>query len=329
MRDDRMDNENVVMISASSGSSSIPHQWFQYDQTDSDPLYSEFVSLKMLGLWGLVRAALRLRGKKGLRVHLNHANVALLTRLLVGGKAKYVLSLHRDVGFETQRNRLMLDMVTRLGVEALISNSEHTRSSIPAAMRRRQRNIVVYNGVNERILAETAENIDTDRSDPRHRLIYVGRLESIKNPVGAVRLAGLIVPRLPATLEVIGDGSDQDALRAIAVETDCPVTFRGALPHKDAMRALAMSDTVLIPSLSEGYCNVGAEAMFLGRKIVYNAIPTLVEVIGDRGLAIDFDDPDMDAVMDYLRNDEPVAGLDNHTFEATLQSFSELLACSH
>lgn len=315
------------MVSASAGEASIPNQWFRYDSTREVPLYRHFLSLKELGFLGFARAALKMRReRRKIAVHLNHAATAFIARLLIGRGPCYALSLHRDLRQETRRNRFMLDVVTRLGVDALVANSGHTLSSVPEVMRARQPCQVIYNGVDERGLARIAAEFAPGQRDGTVRLIYIGRLEAIKNPAGAIRIAGLLANRRPVSLEIIGGGTENATLRSLSARAACPVELRGPLPHADAMRALLASDAVLIPSLSEGYCNVAAEAMALGRRIVYNAIPTLVEVIGDHGLAIDYAHPDVEAIAAYIRSELQVRStVGTHGFRAALDAFAAAL----
>ena len=93
-------------------------------------------------------------------------------------------------------------------------------------------------------------------------LVYLGRLEPIKNP-------GILLPILkrlradgiPARLWLIGDGSERDSLEATAAELGVTshVTFGGY--RNDVEEILRKADIFVLPSLTEGSPLALGEAM--------------------------------------------------------------------
>lgn len=317
---------NVIMISASQGDCSVPNQWFNYDQKSAAPCYSDFISFKALGFSNFVRKLINTRRKKNLIVHLNHAPAAFLARIILGRRPDYILTLHREFNQETRRNQTLINFITKFGINVLVSNSQNTQASVPKSILSRQKNCVIYNGVDETYLEQIiGKTPNAKRSNRNLKLVCLGRLEAIKNPRGAVRLADLLSRRLPTSLTFIGSGNEDTALRAMGEQTPCEITFRGQLDYGLAMQELIEADLVVIPSISEGYCNVAVEAMFLKKKIVYNAIPTLKEVIANNGLALDFENSDIEDVIAYI--EEPVSNHFDpiHTFQKTHSAYRELL----
>ena len=57
------------------------------------------------------------------------------------------------------------------------------------------------------------------------------------------------------------------------------VAFTGALPHGEAMETLAQADLFVLPSHTEGFPNVIAEAMALGRPILTTAVGAIPEML--------------------------------------------------
>jgi glycosyltransferase involved in cell wall biosynthesis len=79
------------------------------------------------------------------------------------------------------------------------------------------------------------------------RLLYVGQLLETKGVGDAIRA----MATLPScALTIIGAGSDEAALRALAPDLVAAgrVTFRGKMPHGDVLQAMRDHDAVLVPS---------------------------------------------------------------------------------
>jgi len=89
-------------------------------------------------------------------------------------------------------------------------------------------------------------------------------------------------------LNVIGDGSDRDALQQQAAAwglADC-VQFLGYLSPQELEEQLNEAATVVMPSLAgEVFGMVAAENMLRGKLVIASDIGAIREVIGDAGLA--------------------------------------------
>ena len=88
-------------------------------------------------------------------------------------------------------------------------------------------------------------------------------------------------------LEIVGPGSPE--FKSALLERFAPenLEFVGALPHAQAMTRMASCDLFVLPSYTEGFPNVVAEAMALGRPILatdVGAIPEMLE--GDAGVLV-------------------------------------------
>ena len=118
--------------------------------------------------------------------------------------------------------------------------------------------------------------VATDLFSPggeRHpdRLLFVGRLNQQKG----IELLLHAISRLPAeqrgvSLDVVGDGEDADALRAIAASLDVAdrVRWHGALPQPKLVDFYRAATAVVVPSVNEGLGLVAVEAHLCNTPVV-------------------------------------------------------------
>jgi colanic acid/amylovoran biosynthesis glycosyltransferase len=122
------------------------------------------------------------------------------------------------------------------------------------------------------------------RSDDR--VIAVGRLAAHKGFDDLLRAAALLRGRgVPMTVELVGDGPEQSALRALAAELGVSehVAFRGWLPFPEARQAMSRATLLTHPSdgLGDGLPNVIREAMALGTPVIGTNVAGIPDALGD------------------------------------------------
>lgn len=182
---------------------------------------------------------------------------------------------------------------------------------------------------------------------PRHpgqpfRLMSVGALRWVKGYDTAVlALARLRDAGLDVVLDLVGEGSEADALRGLAREMGVADRVR-LLGHRDRPQirdALRAADAFLLSSVSEGISNAALEAMATELPVVTTDCGGMTEVVTDGadGLVVPRrDDRAIAAAVARLVADPDLAGrlgragrqrvLDGFTAERTANEFSELLA---
>ncbi len=117
----------------------------------------------------------------------------------------------------------------------------------------------------------------------------IGRLDTQKGQIYLLEAAATVLKTLPDThFLIVGDGPDQDMLKAAAKQggIEQNVIFTGF--RDDVPALLAMSDLVAMPSLWEGLPLALLEAMNLNKAVIGTAAPGIEEVIqeGETGFLI-------------------------------------------
>lgn len=131
----------------------------------------------------------------------------------------------------------------------------------------------------------------------------LGRLEPVKGAGYLVAAVGRVRESLPrAAVVIAGDGSERPRLERLAAESG--VTLIGNVSC--ASRFLAALDVVVVPSLSEAFGLVAAEASALGKSVIATRTGGLPEVVehGVSGLLVPPRDPAAlaDAIVLLLRD---------------------------
>ena len=161
-----------------------------------------------------------------------------------------------------------------------VSNSvaRHVRrfSHVPAARLR-----VIPNGIDwqrfsrARPLAPTKSPLNPEKTT----LIYIGRLDPIKNIDLLIRAAAHINESHPLQLMIVGDGPERRLLEHLTDKLrikDC-VIFTGF--RRDTERCLKSADIFIIPSRTEGMSLATLEAMASGLPVVASRTAGLADMI--------------------------------------------------
>lgn len=132
------------------------------------------------------------------------------------------------------------------------------------------------------------------------RLLFVGRLNAQKGVRDLVD--ALARMRVPATLEVVGDGPDRDALatRAESLGVGARVTWLGALPQMQLPERYRGAAALVVPSIGEGLGLVAAEAQLCETPVVAYASGGTTDTVRDGETGVLVPPGDVDALAAAL-----------------------------
>ncbi|WP_342359345.1 glycosyltransferase [Terrarubrum flagellatum] len=209
------------------------------------------------------------------------ANVlAPLAARLAGARTKVVISHHSPV--ETH-NRLLNVADSWIGswdnVPTIISVSNSVGASLqqkPSRYRAKRRTI--YNALPPMIESQVAALAARrrERQGRGRKVIATGRLAAQKNYPVLVRAAA----HLPdVTIDVVGGGADEQALKALVAELGVGdrIRFLGPRSREATLELLAEGDVFVQPSLFEGHSLALIEAAKLNLPLVVSDVPTQIE----------------------------------------------------
>lgn len=142
---------------------------------------------------------------------------------------------------------------------------------------------IIYNGVD----AEWIRTIAQSAVSPSPNvMVSVGRLVPEKGHSQVIRALPELASQFPTLrYRLIGEGPDRDNLLQLAASlgVEKRVEFAGWLSHEQAIREMATSRVVVMPSRQEGFGLALAEAMCCATRVVASDIPVFAEVV-DRKL---------------------------------------------
>jgi glycosyltransferase involved in cell wall biosynthesis len=122
---------------------------------------------------------------------------------------------------------------------------------------------------------------------PRPRVGFVGRLEAVKGL--DVLLDAFQSMRTPASLVIVGDGSEREHIRSRAannVHVLPPVAYDQMPALLSSLDVLVLPSVTILPLHREQFGRVLAEAMAAGVPVIGSSSGAIPEVVGDAGLIV-------------------------------------------
>jgi glycosyltransferase involved in cell wall biosynthesis len=146
------------------------------------------------------------------------------------------------------------------------------------------RHQLIYNGID---IHRIESLVESDGEILPQQLISVGRLVPEKGHAAILQAMPQLVNEFPELrLVILGQGPLLANLLRLAQQLAIAdrVEFRGRVPHDTAIREMSRSHCVVVPSRSEGFGLVLAEALLTGRPVVASDMEVFREVASQSGV---------------------------------------------
>ncbi|QFJ54003.1 glycosyltransferase [Pseudobutyrivibrio xylanivorans] len=165
---------------------------------------------------------------------------------------------------------------------------------------------------------EAGETASAGSSD----ILYVGRFNEAKNPLGAIKIFEAIPYHDDLTFRMVGNGELLDECQAYATSQGLNVHFEGF--QDNVYKYMKTAKLLLMPSIFEGFGLVALEAMSLGKPVVCSGVGGLSDIINDSCGYICCDTTAYVNSIDELLSDSGVYEAKSRTAKLRAASFDNL-----
>jgi glycosyltransferase involved in cell wall biosynthesis len=163
--------------------------------------------------------------------------------------------------------------------------------------------------------------------DSEHLVLYVGRLRTVKGVEYGIRAFAKAFAQNPRLkLALAGEGDQRNHLESLSAELGIEnnVKFLGA--RNDLPNVLSACDSVIMPSLTEGFPRVAIEAMASAKPVIATRVGGTPEAIihNQSGILVPSKDIEAmaDAIVNVANNSDLATRLGSAASERTEQHYS-------
>jgi glycosyltransferase involved in cell wall biosynthesis len=235
-----------------------------------------------------------------LHTYLLHSNVLGRVVGRLTGVPK-IIGSERTIGQARRWGRLLTKLTNPL-TDAVEVNSEIGAKAISADLGIPYSKIEVVRSGIDLTAYSTSNGRDETRASlgltsDQHLVLYIGRLRRVKGVEYGLKAFALVLKEHPsAHMALAGEGDQLDSLMSLTNKLGISenVTFLGV--RNDLPSILNSADSVLMPSLNEGFPRTAIESMAAGKPIVATRVGGTPEAIIDRETGILVGVRDVDAM---------------------------------
>lgn len=250
----------------------------------------------------VILALLNPKGKFVIHIHdnpewLKHVNAKSILFLKACKRADRILTVSDAIEYEFFYSDKVFEKIENIGNP--INDGKIIRlSNKPIFFERKNKNQLNHGALSS----------GGKRYNPKYDfdMIYVGRIEEEKNPFLLAKIINELCDMNPSIrIGIVGDGKLRDKFFSKIEEyyRENNITYFGCLENPYPI--IKRSKSLVLPSLSEGYATVVAEALILGVPVVCSGVGTMLDVIDDKcGKICSFSDKAYVAEISRLTTDE-------------------------
>jgi glycosyltransferase involved in cell wall biosynthesis len=225
-----------------------------------------------------------------LHAHFGIPDAVIVRRRAARAGLPYVVTLHGDDAFKVLPREDLLGRAVRRAVtdaRAVICVSRAMAGAVSAVVDVDP--VVIPNGYDDALFRLSDQPRDLG-------LLFVGNLVPTKNIGLLLRAYARQRAALAMPLTLVGDGPLRASLANLAAELGIAdrVRFLGVQTRREVADLMARAVALVLPSLSEGWGVVVAEALACGTPVVASRVGGVPEILGseDGGILVPPGDPD-------------------------------------
>ncbi len=224
---------------------------------------------------------------------------------------------HTDVGYDTDKNRVMKRINLMKRFDWMIFGSAQTRSVIKELHQVEfPKSSVIYNVIKLTEVRKKAEEFPVN-FDHRPTFVSIGRLHHRKGYAELMNVhKKLLNDNLPHTIAVIGGGNEMENLKNKVKDLGVENTFLLLDSQKNPWPYVKAADYFVLPSKSESYPLTIGEVMGLQKPIISTNVGGIPEMIEDGldGILVNFDENEIfEAMKKFLTDSELVKKITDGT----------------
>jgi len=227
-----------------------------------------------------------------LHTYLLHSNIiGRIIGRLVG--VPTIIGSERTIGQAGKWDRILTKLTNPL-TDAVEVNSQAGADAINQYLGVPKEKIeLVRSGLDLKAYSTTSARpemrADLNLNQDQHLVLYIGRLRPVKGVEYGLRAFAIASSSYPNLhMALAGEGEQRGYLQKLVADLDIShrVTFLGI--RKDLPNLLAASDSVLMPSITEGFPRTAIEAMAAGKPVIATDVGGTSEAIinGSTGILV-------------------------------------------
>ena len=171
---------------------------------------------------------------------------------------------------------------------------------------------------------------ELDVEDSEHLVLFVGRLRPVKGVEYGIRAFAKALEQNPnMKLALVGEGDQRNQLESLSTELGIENNVRFLGARKDLPNVFSACDSVIMPSLNEGFPRVAIEAMASSKPVIATRVGGVPEAIIDGQSGILVPSKDVEAMAKAIVNIATNSELSNRLGLAARQRTEQRFTASN